>query len=307
VEGETSIMAGDSSQWVGGGDLVVLIVDDKPDNLDAESRLFRDSGFRAITATNVEQAQYQLSTTPAIDLLVTDVNLNPQHRQYSNDKSGLQFAASVHARHPSLPIVVYSGQFDKDQLKSAEVSDAIELIPREFYSHEVWSERLERLRGRAEEYRVSRAKGAREALEIMRQKYRMSDVDVEVIRTFMPGAGDDAPHSAETILRDLGYTLQIVGAGFTARVDEGGEAVTCEPFLLWMRQIENGVVAQLFGHEEIYGDGRSAVEAQTNTLLLMHGFYNDLEASPPAEDEPALRELARTLRRVFGRARSAQR
>ncbi len=73
----------------------VLIVDDSPLVLMAESSLCRGVGLNVLTATCANDALNKLDES--IDLILTDIEMP--------DMSGDELARTIHARYPELPVV----------------------------------------------------------------------------------------------------------------------------------------------------------------------------------------------------------
>src|SRR5688500_4914680 len=92
---------------------IALIVEDKQRAAKARKDLFDAYGFVAIQASSKEEALQHLRSAPAIDIVVTDVNLDPEA---PNDKSGVELAKEVRNLRPSMPVIGYSGHFQENDL-----------------------------------------------------------------------------------------------------------------------------------------------------------------------------------------------
>ena len=85
--------------------LRALVVDDDPLLLDLAARLFADDGFAVSRAASAEEALALVWPSPP-DVLFTDVVLP--------GGSGIELAAALRARHPSLAVVLTTGHTGAD-------------------------------------------------------------------------------------------------------------------------------------------------------------------------------------------------
>ena len=103
VEAGASPEIGDS---VPGNSETVLVVEDRPDVLEATAGMLESLNYRVFTATDVETAKEQLSST-SIDLLLSDVIL-------PGESSGPELVRFVKDAYPDLPVLLMSGYADVD-------------------------------------------------------------------------------------------------------------------------------------------------------------------------------------------------
>src|SRR6266542_1408359 len=92
---------------------VVLLVEDDRDALVIRKELFETGGFVAYGVQTAEAAKREVRAAPMIDIVVTDINLDPDS---AFDTSGVDLAQYLRTEAPGLPIVGYSAVFAEGQL-----------------------------------------------------------------------------------------------------------------------------------------------------------------------------------------------
>jgi CheY-like chemotaxis protein len=284
---------------------VALIVEDKPRALKRRKDLFNIGGFLAIQASSKEEALLQIQCAPAIDIVVTDIDLGAP----GNDRGGIELATQLKAMKPGLPVVGYSAFFKQDDL----AEDEWRTFDRHYAKADgskVLDSQLDEWRILALAYRTRRFATAIGELERIRHKYRVVDKDVNVLREFLAGShlpsatadrlGGDL--SADEILSQLGYKLRLVEAG-TPRPSSEGRSVgqVMSTILVWTKRDADGFTAELYGHPCMYEAGDTEDVAIERLLILMDGFYIDFcaDSSEPLSTE--LQELRDVLILAFGR------
>lgn len=276
---------------------VVLVVDDKKTNLRRQRELFELFGFHTIGASNEEEAYREVMSTPAIDMLFTDANLHPGKDGIDEDTSGVDLAREIRRRREKIPIVVFSAIFDEDKLPQDGDDPNFRCLPRKDYKVDQWEERMAEYLKFAGEYRESRRDDGPAALARIRKKYNIRDIDVEVLRKFVPDEGSE-PESADAILKKLGYELHLVHAGSKRPTEAGDEAIIANPILFWIRKESEHYVAELYEHPAIYMHAPTKKEAVQQALLLMDGYLNDLREDEDTNSDE-LQSLLDYLTRVF--------
>lgn len=83
------------------GEAVVLVVDDDPGVLATTAAILKDIGYSVLQAESGDAALESLKNNSSIDVLLTDVVMNPM--------SGPELAGHVEVLYPQLPIVFFSG------------------------------------------------------------------------------------------------------------------------------------------------------------------------------------------------------
>jgi CheY-like chemotaxis protein len=82
----------------------VLIVDDEPSVADFVARVLGDAGYNLAVAPDAPTALAIAETSPAFDLLLTDVRMP--------DMSGVELAQRMRARDPDLTVLYLTGYSD---------------------------------------------------------------------------------------------------------------------------------------------------------------------------------------------------
>ncbi len=83
------------------GEAVVLVVDDDPGVLATTAAILKDIGYSVLQAESGDVALGLLKNRSSVDLLLTDVVMNPM--------SGPELAGHVERLYPQLPIIFFSG------------------------------------------------------------------------------------------------------------------------------------------------------------------------------------------------------
>ena len=94
--------------------LLILLVEDDPDVADLAQAMLRELGHRITFADTVASALIALTTTPDLDLLLTDVVM-------PGPRNGVDLARAASALRPDLPILLTSG-YTGEALDDAEAA-----------------------------------------------------------------------------------------------------------------------------------------------------------------------------------------
>ena len=89
---------------------LALIVEDNERSALQRAAACHEHGFEVMIAPSREDAFRQLRSSPSVDLLVCDINLDIED---PDDKSGLAVAEVARKERPKLTIVGYSGHFTR--------------------------------------------------------------------------------------------------------------------------------------------------------------------------------------------------
>jgi CheY-like chemotaxis protein len=107
--------------------IILLVVDDDEDVLDALIDVLEGAGFAIMFATSGEEAIMKASGA-APDVLVTDLDLGA-------GMNGIQLAAEVRRRWPGLPIVYISGHHR--MMNARSLDDREVFLPKPFHEREL--------------------------------------------------------------------------------------------------------------------------------------------------------------------------
>ncbi|MEM7494014.1 MAG: hypothetical protein AAF296_11575 [Pseudomonadota bacterium] len=101
--------------------LALLLEDNEGVRIERAEQL-RNKGLSVLTASSVDEAREHLYSSPSLDLLICDINLDEAN---PNDKSGYEFAEEARSRFHRVEIVGYSGQFEAKNFKRTEKAQSI--------------------------------------------------------------------------------------------------------------------------------------------------------------------------------------
>lgn len=282
---------------------IALIVEDDAESLKTRQQFFAGHGFQAIGASSAQEAMRQFRSTPMIDIVVTDINLENEDPA---NRSGLTLATEIRNRRPMLPVMGLSGCIGDGDLEAKEENVFTECLPKGTFRVQTLEERIGRWRESAIEYRRDRATAARQELDEMRRLGGLPAPRLETKSGFLPGTHPlepgTEPATPDEMLRNEGWRLHLVEAGFSWRDSDDAEdtvvrTVSVVPF--WIRQQGSTTMALLHGFPHICGHATLEDEAVKATLSLMyghHGKFAAMRGKRLAPDEKALRAY---LRRIF--------
>lgn len=280
---------------------LVLLVEDEDKERESRAESLRRAGFTAIAVGSVEEAEGELRGAPGIDLLVTDINLDPQK---SKDKSGVLLAKRTAALFPELPLVAYSARFEKDDLPTEDRSvfrDYIikgDLRPIELIT------KFEKWQKLAMDHHQRRREFVTNELHRLVGKYAISDNDFELIREFLPvaeGLSRLSDKKPESVLAEAGFTLKVIGATEAIRLltPKDRRLTINVPIAVWLRCCEDHVIAEVLRFPSLYASGANTSVALAQLLRLMQGYFYDLRNATDDELSPAVRSLRDYLTAVF--------
>jgi CheY-like chemotaxis protein len=281
---------------------VALVVEDKPASRERRVKLLETSGFIVFSAASSQGALQEVRSVPSIDIVVTDINLDPES---ATDKSGLALARSIRSENLSMPIIGYSAWFSEGELGSIELKVFDDYLPKGASTPDELLARVERWRGKALGHRKERATWAAAELERLRQKYGTPHPNFTTLRLLELDSGhktsSDEP-SAEDILRRSGYRLRIIEPGTSRPLLNDAEAKIISPLVVWLKQESDITIAEIYGYPALYGFGDNEEQALTQVLLLMRGFYQELVVEAPTDEALSVvtRRLRDFLKHVFG-------
>jgi CheY-like chemotaxis protein len=279
-----------------------LIVEDKPDYLKDLKALFESFGFRAIGATSKAAALRELRSTPAVDLVVTDYELNEEDK---DKESGSDLKEEIQKIRGDLPIVLYSAKYERRQIGDS-LEGFTDILPKSDTAQ--IGNRVLSWRQEALNYRRKRISFAKNELQRLVEKYEISEQDVAILRDFLPGTdlvGKDAdapqvPPSVDELLRKAGYWLRLIDSQTPVPGEEGDDLRIVVTVPIWLRREENAYVAELYNQPCIYGDGETEKEAVDAVLSLMYGYHRDFADSAGQSFSVDLERLRSYLTKVFG-------
>jgi len=280
---------------------IALVVEDREEFLDTRLQLLNANGFLAIGATNERIALQELRATPAIDLIVTDINLDPTE---PSTKAGIDLAWSIRAIDSSMPIIGYSAAFAEGDIEPDDKSVFDDYLSRGALRHQEIEKHIELWRQRAYDHRQQRTSWAARELTRLRTKYGGQYPDYSTLRVLQPS---DVKHegeksSADLSLHQAGYRLRIVEPGTSRPSLRDESSLVISPLIMWLRDEDTVTVTEIYGYPELYAFGDNDTEAIQEVLLLMDGFHKELVLDSPPDNSmsPQTLRLRDFLKHVFG-------
>jgi CheY-like chemotaxis protein len=259
---------------------VVLIVEDNDEARNARADELSAADCIPISVASSDDAVRELRAAPAVDLVLTDVNLSGK----PDDQSGIALARFVKATYKDLPVAVYSAQFADDQIVQLDVPfDRI--LGKGQMDYKRVAEMIQWCRDRALEYRRQRQLTAFEVHSLLRQQHEAQHPPVELLRELRPGAGVAA--AVEQALSEAGYRLKLVEADGLVK-----------PVIIWLLVVGDAVEAEVYGQPALYAEGRDDDEAIANLIDLMRLYGAEVHRDAPESIGPAL-SLTEFLRSVL--------
>ena len=284
-------------------DPVALVVEDRPESRETRISLLKAHGFAVFSADNATHAIQEIHSVPALDIVVTDINLDPKS---PSDKSGVKLAQSIRAENPTLPIVGYSAAFEESDLAPVDLAPFDDYLPKGSFKPVQLTTRMLDWRERAIKYRDERRAAAAAELSRLRIKYNSPQPDFTTLLLLRPGVDEGTATSeelsAEEVLSSAGYCLRIVEPGTSRPVLSNTEGKVISPLIIWVKAKDGTTIAEVYGYPSLYGFGDTEDEALRQVLLLMDGFWKELvvERPPEATLSGTTRRLRDFLKHVFG-------
>jgi len=250
---------------------VVLIVEDEAEQRVDRANQLLDRGCVPVAVESADAAARELTASPGIDLVLTDIHLVPKKR---GDKSGVALARFVKADHPRIPIVGYSAYFSPGDLSEEELS----LFDYQYVKGQSSIDEIEvsldacvRLASQARKQRLSEGKS-----RLTGQAAISPEFVLEVLRSANPGQEDDVEKS----LHEAGFQLKLVKFLSTA---------TGDPLIVWVRDKDRYVDVEVYGQSDLYVTAETETEALEHLIDLMHLYWRELSEAEDPLGGPAQR------------------
>jgi CheY-like chemotaxis protein len=280
--------------------VMALVVEDDEEALGTRLGLLEAHGITALGARSAQDALREFRASPGVDIVVTDINLDPLRRK---DTSGVALARAIRRVSRDVPIVGYSAAFSEGDLPAGDWEVFDSYFPKGQSEPGQITARVEDWRKKALEHRVARTSRAREELERLREKYPSVVSEFSTLRFLVPtrsaGLETATSQSVDELLRLAGYRLRLIERGGPRPQLEDGEGRLSAPIMFWLKDVDDTVIAEAYGYPELYSYGENDDEAIRNVLLLMDGFYRDL-GSDPNPSSATTKRLLEFLVHVFG-------
>jgi hypothetical protein len=221
---------------------------------------FEKRGCGVITLRHSDEAIRRIFTTPSVDLILTDIDLDGS----GHDKSGVALARFVKELKLDTPLCGYSSQFEDDQLSEEEKQFFDCWYPKAQLARHI-NVMYDELRKRAVAHRVKKIEEAENIMTTLRLKYSIKKEEYEQIRELILNA--DSPSEIEKILHNANYSLRILHPTDVKSLSN--------PVLIWLRKTEDLVEAEVYGHSSLYSYGETEEKAIEKLVELMQLFAED--------------------------------
>lgn len=253
---------------------LVLVVEDDPDALALRVRQLETAGCRAIAVSNSDDAIRELWHAPLLGGVLTDINLV----HAGDDKSGVALARYVRKYRPALPVSGYSGVFAEDRMSAEELALFDTFYGAGALTASDIRNAMNEVAELANRFAAVRRDEANARLETIR---RANDLDADLFETFRRLVPDENL-AMEQALAGAKLHAHIVGAGeiSPALLDlphaDPGTIALRTPIVVWVREEEDGVEAEVHGAPELYAFGETADEAIRNAMTLSVEYFIEL-------------------------------
>ncbi len=289
---------------------LALIVEDDPTALTTRKDLFESQGFLTITAADYEQAVDEFSTTSAIDIVVTDLDLG----HGTDERSGFDVANACARLRPGIPIVAYSGAVEQDDV----ASNRWDVFKDHTVNKASPSDTVDSIRSRINEWmnlarlnQRERIHNAFYELSRIQRKYEIASQDLEHLRTFLPGLllpshsslSLPAESSVDEILDAAKLEMELIEPGRVWKTKTGGDSATLATIAIWIHMEADCFIAELFSHPSLFFYADTKEDATDGLLELMCGFHEDFSSGIVLSHE--LEKLRNYLNKVFGSSNAA--
>lgn len=242
----------------------ILIVDDEPHLRRTVARILQRAGFEVTTASSGREG-IELLSRHSFDLVYMDIRMP--------DMNGLEALKSLHAAHPQLPVILFTGQPDLNSAVSALRHGALDYLQKPLKPELI----------------IERAKAALANLERERRK-RELQAQIEALQSELKNLeeGEESKNTLkhDTVLDNSGryfkrgkLTLDL----HTRRVNTGGERLVDLPptafdYLLVLARHAPNIVDYQTLVVEAQGYQADMKEAQELTKWHIHHIREAIES-----------------------------
>lgn len=266
---------------------LVLIVDDDERNQTVRKEQLEREDLQVVLAGSMNAALIELETGPEMDAILTDLSLDPSSPR---DKSGLELVQVVRERFGDIPVFVYSARIKDDDLSVEEKKLVTRSVVKRIRPIGQVQELVQEIRSAALSHRESRRVSSEERRAELLDRHQLETIDAaETVRRLMPHS--QKAEDIENSLREAGYHLELIHSSAFSSL--------ATPVLVWVKQVENGVEAEVYGQSTLYSHGGDTADAAAKLVELMRLFAEDFRNGDGDDSGPSLRLrefLTRTIR-----------
>jgi CheY-like chemotaxis protein len=239
---------------------VVLIVEDGASQRNTKAREMEERGCVPVTVEDSDAAARELTASPGIDLVLTDIRLAPSN---GDDRSGVKLAHFVKSAYPEIPIVGYSAFFSAKDLSVDEFAQFD-------YAYNKGAESIKEIRVNLDKcaelaFRSRRKRRSRAEVRLAAAADQTSERILEIVRS----ATLAEVGGIERVLHEAGFRLNLV------KIPSAGNI---EPLIVWVRDHAGSVDVEVYGHSTLYVTGDSEEEALEHLIDLIQVYWEELDS-----------------------------
>jgi len=239
---------------------VVLIVEDRASQRNTKAKEMEERGCVPVTVEDSDAAARELTASPGIDLVLTDIRLAPSD---GDDRSGVKLARFVNSAYPDIPIVGYSAFFSADDLSDDELAHFD-------YAYNKGAESIKEIRVNLDKcaelaFRSRKERRSRAEARLADAAGQTSERILEIVRS----ATLAEVEGVEQVLHEAGFRLKLV------RIPSAGNT---EPLIVWVRGHAGSIDVEVYGHSNLYVTGGSEEEALEHLIDLIQLYWEELDS-----------------------------
>lgn len=239
---------------------MVLIVEDMAGQRVSKSAALVKRGCVPLAVEDSDAAARELTASPGIDLVLTDIRLSQRDKQ---DRSGVELARFVKSAFPDLPVVGYSAFVSAEDLSPEDLGLFNQTYPKGVQT--------------SKEIRVNMDECAQLAFESRRRRRDRGEARLASASDGTPGRMLEIVRSAnlaqveevERVLHEAGFHLKLIKIPSTAN---------SKPLIVWVRDQDGTVDVEVYGHSTLYVTGQSESEALEHLIDLIQLYWKELKA-----------------------------
>jgi signal transduction histidine kinase/CheY-like chemotaxis protein len=122
---EAQTETSDPMHTIDGNGEKFLVLEDEDDLRQITSSMLQGLGYQTLTASNTDEALAIVSSTPDIDLLITDMVL-------SENRTGVDMATLAALERPELPVLFVSGYSEHPALQQGDIQPDVNFLKKPF-------------------------------------------------------------------------------------------------------------------------------------------------------------------------------
>jgi CheY-like chemotaxis protein len=281
---------------------LALIVEDNEGVLKGHLVLLEQMGFHSIGVTNWQDALKEFRATPAIDIVITDINLGDP----DPERDGVFLAKEIRRLRTRLPVVGYSAAFEEGELGRSDCASFDSYVAKGKSGPKEIIPAIRHWREIALQSRRARITLIKAELRRLQTKYEIIDRDMEYLLDFLPGGdlnsadgGAEEWTPADLLLAKAGYSLGLFEPDEFSTANDKLPSLPARALPYWRRRDDGLCIVELPGFSSIYAAGEDEETAVQALLQLVHSVWTDLDEAPASTLSTELDHLREFLARLY--------